>query len=117
MTGKRHQLLVAALLYDASAIQHHDLVSHAHRREAMRNQDRDALARQRTEVLEDFRLGPCVHRGRGLIEHEDVSLGAHESTRQRDFLPLTARQLLAVLEPLAELCLIAKRQTFDKISS
>ena len=56
----------------AAALDHEDLVGHAHRREAVRDQDHHAVVRERLELLEDLRLGPRVHRGGRLVEHEDV---------------------------------------------
>ena len=60
-------------------------------------------ARQRAEALEDGVLGLGVERGGGLVEHQDVGLLAHEGARERDLLPLAARELDAVVRPLAEL--------------
>ncbi len=52
-----HQLFVAAHLDDAAAVEHGDLIRHAHRREAMRDQDGDAVSRELAEALEDVGFG------------------------------------------------------------
>ena len=59
-------------------------------------------ARQLAEALEDRVLGLGVERRGRLVEHQDVGLLAHERARQRDLLPLPARQLRPVLEPAPE---------------
>src|SRR5205807_9761395 len=85
-----HQLLVAALLDDAPAVEHGDLVGYAHRGETVGNQNRDALARELAEMLEHFGFRLRVHRCRRLVQHENVRPRAHEGARQRDLLPLPA---------------------------
>ena len=55
------------------------------------------------EALEHGVLRLGVERRGRLVEHQDVRLLAHERARQRDLLPLPARQLDAVVEPAAEL--------------
>ena len=80
-----------------------DLIGHAHRGEAVRDQDGDAFAGELAEVLENLRLRLRIH-GRGrFIEHQDVGAAAHEGARQRDLLPLPAGEFAPVLEPFAEL--------------
>src|SRR5690606_9012069 len=59
-------------------------------------------------------LGLCVHRGRRLVEHEDVRSRAHERARQRNLLPLPARELAAFGEPLPELRVVAARKLLDE---
>src|ERR1700691_203439 len=109
-----HELLVAALLDDAAAIEHRDLIGHAYRGKTVRYQNGDAIARQRTKMFENLRLGTRVH-GRGrLIEHQNIRVSSHERARQRDLLPLAAGQFLAVLDPFAQLRLIAARQLLDE---
>src|SRR5271156_758296 len=46
------QRIMAAALDDAPLVQHQDLIGHAHRREAMRDDDGDAVAGELAEVLE-----------------------------------------------------------------
>src|SRR6202050_821542 len=82
----------------------------------MRDEDRDAIARQLPEMLEYFRLGLRIHGSGRLIEHEDVGTAAHEGARQRDLLPLPAGQLAAVAEPLAELRVVAVRQRRNELA-
>src|SRR5437016_13207553 len=83
-----HQLLVAALLEYAPAVEHGDLVGYAYRGETVRNQHRDALARELAEMLEHFGFRPRVHLCRRFVQHQNVRPRAHEGTRQRDLLPL-----------------------------
>ena len=108
---------MGAALDDAAAFEHDDLVGHAHGREAVRDQDRDPVARELAEVLEHLGLGARVHRRGRLVEHQDVGIGAHERARQRDLLPLPARQLAAVLEPLAELRVRSPRGSWSTNSA
>ena len=62
-------------------------------------------------MLEHLGFGTRVHRRRGLVQHQDVGVAAHEGARQGYLLPLAAGQLAAVLEPLAEL----KKQLKDYV--
>src|SRR5215831_21389915 len=94
-----HELLVTAALDDATTIEHCDLVRHAHRGEAVRDENGDAIAGELPEMLEYLGLRLCVHGGRGLIEHQDIGPGTHEGTRQRDLLPLATGELAAIAEP------------------
>src|ERR1700689_1187078 len=115
MSGVGHELLVAALFDDPAAIEHGDLIGHAYRGKAVRYQDGDAIARQRAEMFEYLRLGARIH-GRGrLIEYQNICVSSHERARQRDLLPLAAGPFLAVLEPFAELRLVAPRQLLDEV--
>src|SRR5437879_529905 len=111
-----HQLLVAAALDDAAAGEDRDLIGHAHRGEAVRDEDGDALARELAEVLEHLGLRLRIHGGGRLIEHEDIRAGAHEGARQGDLLPLAAGELAPVAEPLAELGAIAQGQRLDELA-
>src|ERR1700723_1934892 len=105
---------MAAAFDDTAFLEHQYLVRHAYRREPMRNDYGDAIARQLAKMLEHFRFSPRVD-GRGrLIEDQDVRLVAHEGAGQGDFLPLTARQFAAVLEPLAQLGVIARGQVLHE---
>ena len=76
----------------------------------MRDHDAHAALGQAAEALEDLGLGLGVHRRGRLVEHQDVGVLAHERARERDLLPLADRQLLAAVEPAAELRLVALRQ-------
>ena len=68
----------------------------------MRDDDGRPPLRELPEAREDRVLGLGVERRGRLVEHEDVRLLAHERARQRDLLPLPARQLRPVLEPPPE---------------
>src|ERR1700722_18231796 len=115
MPTQSHELLVAALFDDATTIEHCDLVGHAHGREAVRYQDGDAIARQRSKMFENLRLGARVHRRSRLVEYQNIRVSAHEGTRQGDLLPLATGQFLAVLEPFSQLCAVAARQLLDEV--
>ncbi len=73
------------------------------------NEDRNPILRELTEVLENVGFGLRIHRGGGLIQHQDVRARAHECPGERDLLPLATGKLAAVLEPLAELRLVTRR--------
>ena len=60
------QRLVGAVLDHLPALDHQDPIGHAHRREAVRDQERRAARRERAEALEDRVLGRRVQRGRRL---------------------------------------------------
>src|SRR5262245_19531424 len=89
-----HQRLVRAVLGDARAFEHYYQVGHAHRAEAVRDEQRDAIAaRGRGVALEERVLGLGVERRSGLVEHEQQRLLAHEATRERELLPLAEAHL------------------------
>jgi len=117
VTRLLHELIVVAVFDDAAVLDHDDLVGHAHGREAVRDQDHDAILRQGPEVLEDRGFGLGIHRGGRLIQHEDIGLGAHERTREGDLLPLAARQFATIVEPLAELGFVAGGKVLDELFS
>jgi hypothetical protein len=106
---------MVAALHDPAFLQHQDLVGHAHCGEAVRDHDGNAVSGEFAEMLEDFRFRAGIDRGRGFIQHQDVGIAAHEGPGQGDLLPLPARQLAPVLEPLAQLRLIALRELIDEI--
>src|SRR5690349_6544100 len=109
-----HERFVVAALDDVALLEHHDVIGHAHRGETVRDDDGDALAHQGTEMLEDLGLGGRVHRRRGLVQHQDVGVAAHEGPRQGHLLPLAAGQLAPFLEPLAELGLVLLGHLVDE---
>ena len=89
-----------ANLYESRPIEHDDQIGHTYRRESVGNKDRNAAAvtfasaaRRRSIVFEQrvFRL--CIKRGGRFIEDQKQRLIAHETTRQRKFLPLAEREL------------------------
>ena len=105
---------MAAVLDDAAFLQHHDLIRHAHRGEAVRDDDGDAVARQFPKMLEHLGFRGGIDGGGGLVEHQNVRFAAHEGARQGDLLPLAAGQFATVLEPLAELGAVSRGQRLDE---
>ena len=80
----------------------------------MRNQNRHLGVALRLKVIEDRRLRRRIH-GRGrLIEHQDVGVAAHERPRERDLLPLSARQLASTFEPATQLRFVALGHVLDE---
>src|SRR5690554_1157984 len=70
--AERHQFLVITALDDTSLIEDVDPIGHANGREAVADDDRDAIADQFPDRLEDFRLRFRIERTGRLIDHEDV---------------------------------------------
>ena len=110
-----HQVVVRAVLEDLTVSQHRDLVCHTHGREAVRDQDRDLLVGQFSHAIKDLRFGLGVHRRGGFIEDQDIRVLSHERPGERDLLPLPARELPTILEPAAELRLVAIVHLFDEL--
>ena len=112
-TGRRSPSVLRGVpdLDHACAVEHDDEVGHAHRREAVRDEHGDAARRLRHlrcsrgggVALEQRVLGLGIERGRRLVEHEEQRMVAHEAARQRELLPLTERDLDAVVPRDAEL--------------
>ncbi len=107
-------------LDDVRAVEHDDLVGHTDRREAVRDEDRDAavvarLARRGREALEQCVLGLRVERGGGLVEHAEQRRVAHEPTSERELLPLPDRQLDAVVPGRSQLGLEPVRHALDDV--
>ena len=98
----------------SAAFEDDDPIGHPHRGEAVRDQDRRPPHRQLAEAIEHRVLRLGVERRGGLVENEDVGLLAHEAARERDLLPLTARELDAVLEPAPERRLDAGAEARDE---
>src|SRR5579872_4566232 len=91
----RHQFVVRAKLDDPTPIDHTDAVGMAHRREAMRYQDRGAVPRGVEEPPEDLRLTAHVELGGRLVQEHQTGAepdGA-ERASERDTLPLAAREI------------------------
>src|SRR5690606_3559731 len=109
------ELVMRALLDDPPLIHDDDPVRAPHRREAVRDQDRDLVPRRRAEMLEHVLLGLRVHRRGRLVEHEDLGFAAHERARARDPLPLPAGELLPLVEPAAERRLVCLGQRLDEL--
>src|SRR5262249_6155105 len=93
--AERHQLVVRAELDHAAVFEDADPVRVAHRREAMRDQDRGPLARFFEDAIEDLGLAADVElRGRFVEEHDArAQLHRTERPRERDALPLSAREI------------------------
>ena len=109
-----HELVVRAALDDAPFVDDVDAVGVAHRREAVADEDHGTTPRQLADVLEDAPLRHRVEGAGRLVEHEHVGV-AHEGARQRHLLPLADRELLAVLEPLAQHRVVAGAQPLDDL--
>src|SRR5690606_35194546 len=109
------ELVVRALLDDPPLVHDDDAVRAPHRRETVRDQDRDLVARRRAKMLEHVLLGLRVHRRGRLVEHEDLGAAAHERARERDPLPLPAGELLTLVEPAAERRIVCLGQRLDEL--
>jgi hypothetical protein len=109
----RQQLVVAARLGDDAAVEDHDLVGQPHGAEAVADDHRDAVAGLRAQLLDHLELGVGVERGGGLVEHQHAAAAVVEP-RQRQPLPLAARELLAAGEPAAQHLLEAAGQGLDE---
>ena len=64
------QLGVAARFLHLAAVEHDDLVGQPHRREAVRDQERDALAGLLAQRLDGVELGAGVERRGRFVEHQ-----------------------------------------------
>lgn len=111
----RQQFLVRAFLQNYAFIEHDDVVGDAHGGEAVRNDDGDAVGGQLAEMREDVGLGLGIDGSSGFVENQYVSVVAHEGPSQSDLLPLATGELLAALEPGAELGVVVLRQVLDEI--
>src|SRR5207253_1974525 len=76
---------------------------------AVTDDDHGTALLEALERVDDRGLGLRVHRARGLVQDQHGTV-LQERARQRDALPLAARQLHA---PLADLGFIALRETLD----
>src|SRR5438552_2389643 len=90
------QVLVAADLDDATAVEDDDLVRIADGRETVGDRDRRAALREAVERLLHEPLGLGVERARRLVEDEDRRV-AQDRARDRDALLLAAREAVAAL--------------------
>src|SRR6185503_16320794 len=95
---ERHQFPVRSEFDDLPLLEHANAVRLPHGREAVRDEDGGALPRRRQDAFEDFRFAADVELRRRLIENHDAGAKPDraERTRQRDTLPLAARQVDAV---------------------
>src|SRR5260370_11534656 len=101
-----HELRVRALLDEAAVLEEDDRVRAAHSREPVRDVNRGAPTRERTQPLEQVVLGLRIQRRRWFVEEQDLRV-AHERSRERDLLPLATRQVHPVVEPLAQRGVVA----------
>src|SRR5581483_8237556 len=69
------QLVVGALLDDASALQHDDLIGITDRGQAMGDDQARTALEQYLEGLLDLLLGEAVDARRRLVEHQDLGIG------------------------------------------
>src|SRR5690348_1183315 len=101
------------------AVEHDDQVGHAHRREAMRDENRDAAAaasaRGAREALEQRVLGLGVERRGGLIEDEQHGIVTHEAAGERELLPLAVRDIHTTGPRWPELRVEAGYESIDDI--
>ena len=80
----------------------------------MRDQDCHLGIALRLKVVKNGGLGLGIHRGGGFVEYQDIGFAAHKGSRQRNLLPLSARQFSATLKPAAQLGIVTIRHVFDK---
>jgi hypothetical protein len=90
------QLLVAALLDQATALQNQDAIGRAHRAEAVGDHQRGAAAQELGQRARQLRLGIAVDAGRSLVQNQDRRVAIHGS-REGDQLPLAGREIFALL--------------------
>ena len=108
-----HQTIRRAVLDDLAGLQHDHPVEIAQRRKTVGDRDHGAPAHQPAERLADRFLGFAVERGGGFVEQQDRRV-LQEGARNRDALPLAARQLdAAVADHGGE----AFRQGLDEIAA
>ena len=99
-----------AALGDDALVEHQDLVGVDHGREAVRDHDRRASARDALQGRLNLAFGKTVERRRRFVEDQNRRRLQHRA-RDGDPLLLAARKLEA---PLADRRLIAKRQRADE---
>ena len=84
------------VLDDLATLQHHHAVEIAQCRQPVRDRNDRAPAHQPRQRLADRFLGFAVERGSRLVEQQDRRI-LQEGARDRDALPLAARQLDAAV--------------------
>src|SRR5881396_3381314 len=72
-----YQLVVRAELDHLAVLQHADAIGVAHRREAVRDEDRRGVPRGCEDAVEDLRLTADVELGRGLVEQHQPGAEPH----------------------------------------
>src|SRR5438128_96331 len=90
-----HQLLVSAELDHLAVLEHTDAIRVAHRREAVRDQNRNGMTRGGQDAIEDLGLGAYVELSGRLIEEHQAGAETHgaKRPRKRDALPLATGQV------------------------
>src|SRR5713226_92972 len=123
LTAFGHQFIVRADLHESRTVEYDDEIGHAHRRETVRDEYRDAAAvalagaaRRRGVALEQRVFSLCVQRGGRFVEDQQQRPIAQEAARQRELLPLAERQLDSARPRRAELRVEAGRQTGDDVA-
>ena len=99
MAGEGDEFVVGALLGDTAAVDDHDALRAADRRESVADDHaRDAVGQLEEAVIE-VRLGANIEMGGRLVQHEHTRSAAHrvEGAGERDALPLAARQISPAL--------------------
>src|SRR6185312_5796281 len=91
-----HELVVRALLDDVAGVEHDDAIALRRRGHAVRDEQERSLLGLALERVQDRRLGLRVDRAQRIVEQEDRRL-PRERARERDALPLAARELNAAL--------------------
>jgi hypothetical protein len=89
-----HQLVVAADLDDAAAVEHDQAVGIAQRRQAVGDGDRRPAPHQVVERFLDFLLGRRVDRRGRLVENQDARVD-EQRAGDRDALAFAAGERLA----------------------
>src|ERR1700730_9977020 len=105
------QLVMRPILDQAAALNGHDAVAGAHRREAVRDDEDRATLGDLAHVLLDDALALVIERARSLVEDEDARIG-HQGTRNGDALALSPGERSA---PLAHHGVVALGQLQDKV--
>ena len=100
-----------AALDDPPGVEHEDLIGVADRREAVRDRDRGAPARELIQRLLDSALGLGVQRRGRLVEDQHRRV-AKDRARDRDALLLAAREAVSAL---ADRRVVALRQRGDQL--
>jgi len=91
-----HQPIGRAVFDDIAGFEHHHAIEIAQCRKAVGDRDHGAAAHQAAERLSDRFLGFAVESGGRLVEQQDRRV-LQEGARDRDALPLAARQLDAAV--------------------
>src|SRR5579883_189050 len=105
------QLVMAAILDDAAALDGDDAIGRAHGGKAMRDDDHGAALSDAAHILLDDALALIIERARRLVENEDARIG-DERAGDRNALTLSAGEAAAAL---ADDRVVALRQFEDEL--